>query len=51
MIREYLPSGIQRTRETAFYTTGYDETLSIADVIAQFKREMRVCRHMCHDEA
>ena len=51
MIREYLPPGIQISRDTIFYTTRYDSTLPVAAVIAQFKREMRYCRHLCHDQA
>ena len=34
MIREYLSLGIQTTRDTTFYTTGHDATLSVAAVIA-----------------
>ena len=34
MIREYLSLGIQISRDTAFYTTGYDSTLPVAAVIA-----------------
>ena len=51
MIREYLSLGIQTTRDTTFYTTGHYATLSIAAVIAQFKKEMQYCRHLCHDQA
>ena len=33
MIGEYLPPGIQNSRDTTFYTTGYDPTFPIPEVI------------------
>ena len=51
MIGKYLPPGIQNSRDTAFYTTGYDPAIPIPEVIQQFKRELLYYRHLCTDDA
>ena len=51
MIGEYLPPGIQNSRDTAFYRTGYDLTFPKLEVIQQFRRELLYCRHLCTDDA
>ena len=50
ILSEFLATGIQASRDVAFYSTPYDPAILVAEVIQQLKREMLYCRHMCRDE-
>ena len=50
MMGEYCSPGLRTSRETAFFTTGYDSSIPVAEVIQQFKRELLYCRHLRIDE-
>ena len=50
MLREYSPPGLQTAREVAFYRGSYDETLSVAEVVRQFKKELVYCGHLCQTD-
>ena len=51
MLREYSPPGLQTAREVTFFRGSYDETLSVAEIIRQFKKELVYCGHLCQTDA